>query len=185
MKNFEPLVLSGPSGVGKSFIIRLLSHSYDFKKVLPITTRAPRIGEVNLIDYNFLSIEDYLKQESQNHFYMSNNFLGNYYAQSHKEIENVLVLNRRPIIEIFTPVISQFIAYYPNSKRVFLRPISIDLLKDRMISRGEDANNVIYRIEQAKKELDYFERDGYKYYHKVFDVISNSVQGIVEEINTL
>lgn len=180
------LIISGPSGIGKSYIANYLSEEHNFQRIVPVTTRMPRIGEVNGISYHFLNEETYGQIQASGDLFMTNDFFGARYGFQHSEVQKIIAENRRPVTEIFTPTITQFIDAYPNSDRIFLMPPSIDFLRERMLRRGDSIEKVDQRLISATDELRYFLEQGHVHYSKIIPIIGDeSILEVVREIKQI
>lgn len=184
----KPLVISGPSGVGKTFLVRELLKSGNYTKVLSTTTRVPRIEEINaqIPEYRFVSVQEYQKLQEDGKFYMSNNFLGYDYAQTRGEIEDIQSSGKRPVIEIYAPVMYQFVQEYTNYLGIYLYPDNLDIIKKHLWDRSHNEEHVNYRLSQVEKELEIFDNSAKEYYHKTFIVKNNDdIWDIKDEIEKM
>lgn len=86
-----PLVISGPSGVGKSYLANYLTRTYFCQRILPTTTRPPRMGEQPGKDYDFLTTDQYHQYQKEGRFFMSNFFFGNYYGIERRQLKKLCV----------------------------------------------------------------------------------------------
>ncbi len=180
------LIISGPSGIGKSYIANYLSKEHNFQRIVPVTTRMPRVGEVNGLSYHFLGEESYRQIQENGDLFMSNDFFGARYGFQHSEVQKIIAANRRPVTEIFTPTITQFISEYPDADRIFLMPPSLDFLKERMLRRGDSIEKVEQRLIGARDEIRHFLEEGHVHYHKVVPIEGDeSIAEVVKEIRSL
>ena len=127
-----PLILSSPSGGGKTTIARmLLERRPDVGYSVSCTTRAPRQGERNGKDYYFLSTDEFAARRSRDEFAEWANVHGNMYGTLRREVEQVLSLGRHVIMDIDVQGARQFARAFPESVLVFLLPPSTDVLIGR------------------------------------------------------
>jgi len=158
-----PIILSSPSGGGKTTIARLLlERRQDLGYSVSCTTRSPRPGEVNGKDYFFLSKEEFERRRDSKEFAEWATVHGNLYGTLRREVEKVLASGKHVIMDIDVQGARQFAAAFPESVLVFLLPPSTDVLIDRLRSRQtEDDNKVLTRLRSAREELR--EVGGYQY----------------------
>ena len=158
-----PMILSSPSGGGKTTIARLLlERRPDVGYSVSCTTRSPRPGEVNGKDYLFLSKEEFEQRRDAQEFAEWAVVHGNLYGTLRREVEHVLASGKHVIMDIDVQGARQFAAAFPESVLVFLLPPSTDVLIDRLRARQtEDDGKVLVRLRSAREELR--EVGGYQY----------------------
>lgn len=151
-----PIVLSSPSGGGKTTIARmLLAKRPDVGYSVSCTTRAPRQGEVNGRDYFFVTREEFRSRQSRGEFAESAEVHGHLYGTLKREVESVLGSGRHVVMDIDVQGARQFVAAYKESVLVFLLPPSADALIARLTSRNTDtADDVRRRLTEARAELE-------------------------------
>jgi len=150
-----PVVLSSPSGGGKTTIARmLLQRRVDVGYSVSCSTRAPRPGEVNGRDYFFISVDDFLGRRARGEFAESAEVHGNLYGTLRSEVEKVLSQGRHVIMDIDVQGARQFVDVYPESVLVFLLPPSADVLVDRLTKRNtSQRDDLRRRLKEARAEL--------------------------------
>ncbi|MDB5179343.1 MAG: Guanylate kinase [Patescibacteria group bacterium] len=148
------LVISGPSGIGKTYLVEQLKE-HGFLPVLMTTTRPPRPNEVPGVDYEFLERGEYDRAtEETADFFMNNEFFGHKYGIRRSAIERIWELGKVPVLAIYIQVVGQVIQAYPAAKRVYLVPAHVSLLQKRLrLRNGSDEPETSYRLEKAKEEL--------------------------------
>jgi len=150
-----PLILSAPSGAGKTTIAReLLRARPDVGYSVSCTTRTPRDGEEEGRDYYFLEREEFLVRRTRNHFAESADVHGNLYGTLRSEVERVLESGRHVVMDIDVQGATQFRASFPYSVFVFVLPPSADVLLQRLRRRGtESRGELAARMISALHEL--------------------------------
>jgi len=150
------LVLSGPSGAGKSTIINEASNEIgDFYFSVSTTTRAAREGEVDGVDYNFVSKEEFEADINEGNFLEYALVHGNYYGTSLKPVKEALSQGKLVIFDIDVQghrLVREAMGDWVVS--AFITPPSLSELKSRLTSRGSDNMDVINkRLQNAKDEI--------------------------------
>lgn len=148
-----PLILSAPSGGGKTTIARhLLARRSDLGYSVSCTTRAPRQNEVDGRDYHFLSREQFETRRRRGEFAEAAEVHGNWYGTLRSEVERVLATGRHVVMDIDVQGARQFVTAYPESVLVFLLPPSVDVLFERLRARGTERDDDFRRRVQAARE---------------------------------
>lgn len=150
-----PLILSSPSGGGKTTITRmLLERRPDVGYSISCTTRAPRNGERDGHDYFFLSADEFQARRKRGEFAESAEVHGNWYGTLRSQVDAVLARERHVIMDIDVQGARQFAAAYPESVLVFLIPPSADALMRRLTGRQTESDAAFRtRIRAAREEL--------------------------------
>lgn len=150
------LLLSGPSGAGKSTLIKeLVQEIGPYYFSISTTTRAPREGEVDGVDYFFVSKEEFERDIKEDMFLEYANVHGNYYGTSLRPVMTALQKDEMVIFDIDVQGEEQVVRKLRDvTTTVFITTPSLEVLKERLYSRGTDAKDVIEkRINNAKKEI--------------------------------
>lgn len=172
------VVISGPSGVGKGTIRKALFNMPDnnFVYSVSMTTRKPRPGEVEGVDYFFVSREQFKKNIEDGKFLEWAEFVGEYYGTPLDYIEKQLAAGKEVIIEIEVQGALQVRDKMPDAVFVFIVPPSRKALEDRLKSRGtEDPSKIQERLMKANREYNL----AYKYdYIVVNDEVYNAADRI-------
>lgn len=150
-----PLILSSPSGGGKTTISRLLlERRPDVGYSVSCTTRPPRPGEVHGRDYFFLTRAEFLEKRERDEFAESAEVHGNLYGTLRSHVEGVLNGGRHVVMDIDVQGARQFRAAYPESVMVFLLPPSVEALLQRLSGRRTESGEVFrIRVRAAREEL--------------------------------
>jgi guanylate kinase len=150
-----PLILSSPSGGGKTTIARmLLKRRSDVGYSVSCTTRSPRPGEHDGKDYFFLSTDVFERRRDRGEFAEWAVVHDNHYGTLRSEVERVLGSGKHVIMDIDVQGARQFARAFPESVLVFLLPPSTDVLIDRLRARQtEDDGKLLVRLRSAREEL--------------------------------
>ncbi|MGP4059759.1 guanylate kinase [Halobacillus litoralis] len=167
-------ILSGPSGVGKGTVRKaLFDQSTDLRYSISMTTRAPREGEVDGVDYFFKSRDEFEKLISEGQLIEHAEYVGNYYGTPRQYVEQTLEKGKDVFLEIEVQGALKVRENFPQGVFVFLIPPSLEELKDRIVNRGtETEDKVKNRLLAAKEEIEMM--DAYDYV-VVNDQIDNAV----------
>ncbi len=149
-------VITGPSGVGKGTLIRgLLERMPELELSVSATTRAPRPGERDGVDYHFLSPEQFQAHVERGEFIEHASYSGNRYGTLRSELERRLEAGAPVVLEIEVQGARQVRAAMPEAVAVFIAPPSAGALRARLVGRGTDApEQVDVRMATAQRELE-------------------------------
>ncbi|KIL73511.1 guanylate kinase [Bacillus badius] len=151
------IVLSGPSGVGKGTVRKEIFSQPDvkFEYSISMTTRAPRTGEVDGIDYFFKSREEFEQLIAEGKLLEYAEFVGNYYGTPVDYVRETLDAGRDIFLEIEVQGAQQVREKFPEGLFIFLAPPSLSELHSRILTRGTESDEVIKgRMEKARKEIE-------------------------------
>ncbi len=176
-------VISAPSGTGKTTIRRELEKLLpDIRYSVSCTTRKPRAGEKEGIDYFFLDKKEFEARIAKGQFLEWANVFGNYYGTDKLYVENLLDKGYDVILDIDVKGASQVKARVAKVVTIFILPPSMDVLRDRLKKRGTEPDDVIRRrLEGAKDEImlaPWFD------YIVVNDVLEKAVEDIASVIRS-
>ncbi len=153
------IIVVAPSGAGKStFIDEILKFpDYGIKDTITFTTRGMRPGESEGDPYFFLQEEDFKKKIEQDFFVEWAKVHSSYYGTSHKQIREFWQQGYAVIMDVDIQGAETFKKKFPESLVVFIKPPSIETLKERLLVRGDGVLPPDYevRMESAKKEMDW------------------------------
>ena len=166
-------IISAPSGTGKTSLVNALlrdwRNEHQLKKVVTYTTRAPRKGELEGMDYHFISREDFEKKLEEGFFLEGGLFCGNYYGSPayvldpayRNEDSYLLVIDRTGGLKVKDT---------PGVVLIWITPPSLQELKARLEKRSKDSvESIEQRIKKAQEELECEERENIYTYHLVND----------------
>lgn len=176
------IVLSGPSGVGKGVIGNgLLGRNPNMKFSVSATTRAPRPGEVEGVNYFYKTREEFLRMIENNEFleYMEV-FGANYYGTPRAYVEQELEMGHDILLDIDVKGAMNVKKAYPEAVTIFIAPPSMPILKSRLIGRGtETAEAVERRFKTAFTEMKRIPEYDYVIVNDVIDRAVLSVEAIL------
>ncbi|MBR7084929.1 MAG: guanylate kinase [Oscillospiraceae bacterium] len=173
MKKGMLFVVSAPSGCGKGTILTQVLKDEKFYYSVSATTRKPRDGEKNGVNYLFLQIQEFEKLVSENAFLEYAQYCDNYYGTLKAPIEEHRNQGKHVILEIEVQGAMQIRKLCPDAKFIFIAPPSLEIVRQRLESRGtEDAETIEKRIQQAKEELRFSNQYDYCI---VNDVLSEAI----------
>lgn len=175
------IVLSGPSGVGKGTVRKAIfdQNNNDFQYSISMTTRQPRSGEVDGVDYFFVSKEEFEERIQTGGMLEYAKYVDNYYGTPLKYVNETLDSGKDVFLEIEVNGAMQVRAKSPDGVFVFLTPPDLMELKQRLIHRGTDAMDVINkRVATAVGEIKMMQNYDYA-------VVNDEVNNAVEKIKTI
>lgn len=148
------IVLSGPSGVGKSTVIaELLGERKDIYFSVSFTTRNPRVGEADGVNYNFVSREEFERMIADDELLEYAQYVGNYYGTSLKVIQDKLAAGIDVLLDIEVQGAAKVRSKCPEAVLIFIIPPSFEELSRRLHGRATDDEDVIAgRLQKAREE---------------------------------
>lgn len=148
-------IISAPSGAGKSSLIEeLLKDTSGIAKSVSVTTRKPRDGEQNEVDYHFTNVDDFKNRIKQNEFIEYAKVHDNFYGTSRTHLTELLEKGVDVILEIDYQGAEIIREEYPDNISIFILPPNIDELEKRLKNRKSDSNEIISRrLEAAPQEI--------------------------------
>lgn len=182
MKNNGMLVvLSGPAGSGKDTVIsELFKSDFDITKSVSMTTRKPRDGETDGIDYMFVSEDDFLDAVENGELLEYARYGVNYYGTPKGPVDKWLEDGHIVILKIDVEGAGNIRKIYPDTVSIFIMPPSMQILEKRLRDRGsEDEEDVLRRLKIAFNEIERC-RNEYDYV-----VINDDLQDAVDDIKTI
>ncbi|WP_080846501.1 guanylate kinase [Cytobacillus gottheilii] len=184
MKNDKGLliVLSGPSGVGKGTVRKEIFSQPDtaFEYSISMTTRNPREGEVDGVDYFFKSREDFEQLIKDDKLLEYAEFVGNYYGTPVDYVRETINQGKDVFLEIEVQGARQVREKFPDGLFIFLVPPSLSELKNRIVTRGTETIDVINnRMNAAKEEIEMMNLYDYVVENDQIDLACERIKAIV------
>ncbi|MBU0559369.1 MAG: guanylate kinase [Bacteroidetes bacterium] len=180
MKTGKLFVFSAPSGSGKTTIVRnVLKENPDFVFSISATTRKCRKMETHRKDYFFITEEEFKRNIAENKFVEWEQFYGYYYGTLKSFIDSNIHEGRSVVFEVDVKGAIQIKNHYPEAVLIFVKPPSLEILKQRLIERKTECEEDLKkRFERMEMELSY---------ESHFDhvVINESLQNAIEEVKKI
>jgi guanylate kinase len=176
-------VITAPSGAGKTSLIDAIMRDDPSLKVsVSYTTRAPRRGEQNGVDYHFVDDGTFLAMKQRSEFLESAEVHGYRYGTSKQVITDALKRGEDLILEIDWQGARQVRSIYPHCVGIFILPPSVEELERRMRARGQDAEEVIRRrLDAAREELTHAGEFKYAIINKDFEAAKGELAEIIRK----
>lgn len=175
------LVISGPSGAGKGTVCSgyIKKHGDECALSVSATTRSPRPGEVDGVNYFFLTEEKFTEMVRNGEFLEHAAFCSNMYGTPKKNVLEMLESGRDVILEIEVQGAMQVRSHYPEGVFVFVMPPSMEVLEERLRGRKTEEDSVIReRLARAKQEFNFIEKYNYV-------LVNDTVSGAVERLEDI
>lgn len=146
-------VVAAPSGAGKTSLVKaLLQKDPAIRLSVSYTTRPPRPGEADGVDYHFVDVDAFRAMAARGEFLESAEVYGNYYGTSQAWISAEIAAGRDILLEIDWQGAAQVKRHFPEAVTVFILPPSLEALRERLSGRGQDSAEVIERRMAAARE---------------------------------
>ncbi|MFI3171650.1 MAG: guanylate kinase [Eubacteriales bacterium] len=176
------IVVSGFSGAGKGTIMRELLKRYDnYALSISATTREPRKGEVNGCEYFFKTTEEFEKMIAQQELIEYAKYVNNYYGTPCAYVEEQLAAGKDVILEIEIQGALEIKEKFPETLLLFVTPPNATMLRDRLIGRGTETQEVIdSRMKRAVEESQYMDSYDYLIVNDQLDVCVEQMHRIIQ-----
>ena len=174
------VVISGPSGVGKSTICREVVKRMDAHLSVSATTRTRSPQETDGVDYWFISRDEFLERVRKNEFLEHAEVFGNFYGTPRDKVEQALIAGKTVILEIDVQGGTQVRQHYQDVILIFILPPNLDDLVKRISGRARDSAEVAQRrLEAAQREIT-AARQLYKY-----TVVNDDLEKAINEVTEI
>ncbi len=152
------LILSAPSGAGKSSLAKALAASVPNVAIsVSHTTRAPRPGEQHGVDYYFVSADQFAAMIKEDRFVEHARVFGNSYGTARESIENLLAAGKNVVLDIDWQGARRIKELVPDAVTVFVLPPSREALHARLVGRGQDSpETIVRRMRNAASEMRHY-----------------------------
>ncbi|CRG96836.1 guanylate kinase, putative [Plasmodium gallinaceum] len=184
MKKIAPLIICGPSGVGKGTLIKKLLEEFPqfFRFSVSCTTRKKREKEKNGIDYYFLNREDFEEKLKKNYFLEYDNYANNLYGTLKSEYDKAESEEKICLFEMNINGVKQLknSDYIKDGIYIFVKPPSSDILLNRLRNRNtENQEQINKRMEELKRELDEAYKIDFNFY-----IVNDDLTKTYEELKS-
>jgi guanylate kinase len=175
------IVICGPSGAGKGTIYNsILERMPEIRRSISVTTRPPRTGEVEGVNYYFRTIKEYQEMIAKGEFLETASVFNNYYGTPKAPIMEMLSKGQDVMFEIDVVGARQIKAKYPESVLIFVMTPDFKCLEERLRLRGTDSEDSIrVRISGAKNELAQYQMFDYIVFN---DKLENAISDVLSII---
>lgn len=180
------LVLSAPSGGGKTSLARALADSRsDAEITVSHTTRTPRPGEVNGVHYRFVDAVRFEEMIRQRAFIEYATVYGNLYGTSYDAVDTLFASGKHAILDIDWQGARNVCSRYPRATTVFIMPPSIETLEQRLRERNQDSESVIrQRMELVEQEISHKDEFDIVVVNENFDESLAALHKILDSVDT-
>jgi guanylate kinase len=158
-----PIVISAPSGAGKtSLVAALIKDSENLKVSVSHTTRPMRPGEVDGVNYHFVSQDEFQEKIKADDFIEHAKVFNNYYGTSKSKLNEELEKGNDVILEIDWQGAEQVRNLFSEAISIFIFPPSLEILEQRLLQRGQDDAAIIKtRMDEARNEISHYQEFDY------------------------
>ena len=176
----KTFIISGPSGVGKSTVLKALFEGRDdLYFSVSATTRTPRDGEINGVHYHFIEPDEFMQWINDDAFLEYAQYVGNFYGTPKKFVDAAMEEGKDVILDIEVQGALQVKERRPDSVRVFILPPDMETLEHRLRKRGTDDDETIKkRVQRAAEEMQYINEYDY-------GVVNGELEDAVDDLEAI
>ena len=176
------LIISGPSGTGKGTLVnKLMESDPSFRFSCSVTTRAPRVGEIEGVHYHFVTVEAYNRMVENNEFLEHATVHGNHYGTLKKPVEELMKQGYNVLLDIDPQGAISVMENAEDYVSAFILPPSFEELRQRLVNRKTDAPEVIERrLNNARGEVQQAHRYQYSIVNDELETAYHHLRQIVE-----
>jgi len=184
LNNGNLFIVSAPSGAGKTSLLKeLLKADKELALSVSHTTRTPRLGETDGVDYHFVSVEEFMTLAGEGAFLEQAQVFGNYYGTSQAGVQSQLQEGQDVVLEIDWQGAQQVRKAFPEAISIFIIPPSIAALRERLGNRGQDDEMIIERrMRDARQELSHYAEYDYLVVNDRFEDALDDLGCIVRSV---
>jgi guanylate kinase len=174
------IIISGPSGTGKGSVLSLLKKMQEFRFSVSATTREPRTGEFEGINYFFKTVDEFKEMINNGELIEWDEYCGNFYGTPKKYVEKTINEGIDIILEITVEGAENIKNLYPDCVSVFILPPSFTELKRRIEARATEKPGIIQdRIDAAHKEVCFADKYDYVIINENLENAAKELQSII------
>jgi len=175
-----PIIISAPSGGGKTSIVNRLLQNGRLSRVITATTRAPRKGEINGKDYHFWSVKKFENAIKTGKMAEWAKVHVNYYGIPKSSLDKLLKSGKYPVLVIDVQGAKTVKKVYKDAVSIFITPPSFAELKKRIAARNDGTTDIKVRLQSAKKELKCIKRYDYLVINDIFEQAVEQCRAIIQ-----
>ncbi len=181
MSQAHLFIIAAASGAGKTTLVKaLLNKDRDLQASVSHTTRKPRPGEVDGVDYHFVDEATFLDMKKQGEFLESAECHGGMYGTSKKSVQSILGQKKDVILEIDWQGSKALKAQFKEAVSIFVLPPSVETLAERLNNRGHDSEETIaMRLAVAREEMSHVDEFDYVTINDDFEVALHDLMAII------
>ena len=177
------VVISGPSGSGKDTVVKVLCKAHpEIELSVSATSRQPRAGEQEGINYYYLTREGFEQKIAAQEILEYTEYCGNYYGTLKQEVDKRILNEKTVVLVIEVEGATNIRRMYPDCTTIFVRPPSYEELSDRLRGRGtEDEISIRRRLERAVEEMEYATDYNYVVTNSVVEECAKEIYEIIQQ----
>lgn len=176
MSNHKIVILTGPSGVGKSVLVKHLTQHRSIEKCITCTTRAPRYTEIPGIDYHFISETEFFEARDNREFVETNSHYANHYGLRYSDLTDRVARSHVVVLLNWEGALA-LEKSYSNAATIFIEPPSIEVLQSRLSERED-----VSRIQYAKEDMAHA---GFFQHRLINDNLVESTQALLAMVDNI